>query len=412
MAQNIEIKIKKNFFNEIYVPSLFNYEERFFVLQGGAGSGKSVFAVQRMVIKALNDKRKILVVRKVARTIKDSIYQLIVDTLVQFQIDSECMFNKTTLTIELPNGSIFLFRGMDDEAKIKSIVDITDILIEEATELTFDDFSQLDLRLRHRKAKNQEIVMMFNPVSKQNWTYKTFFQSDYPNTKILHTTYKDNHFLPKEYIATLEALERTNPAYYKIYALGEFATLDKLIFPNITIEHGLAEKLLNAKKVVGVDFGYSNDPTTGIEVHYDKAAKTLYITDELYGKGMMTKQIADGLREKGFNNYMITADCADPRLIAEIRQLGISIQPAKKGKDSVLFGITWLQANKIVVDSRCVKTIEEFQNYTWEKNKSTNEYFNTPIDAWNHCIDALRYAVEQYSTGSAVRTLDKAALGL
>jgi phage terminase large subunit len=269
----------------------------------------------------------------------------------------------------------------------------------------YEDFFQLQIRT------TEQIFADYNPSDNISWIYDLIEQRA-DDVSFFKTTYKDNRFLPQEYINTLLELAKYNDTYYKIYVLGEFATLDKLIFPNFTIEDGLAERMLNKRKSVGVDFGYTNDPTTAVEIHYDKSLKTIYITDEIYGKGMMTKEIADSLREQGFTNYPIIADCADPRLIAELRQLGIALQPAKKGKDSVLFGITWLQANNIIIDSKCVKTIEEFQNYTWQKDRNTNQYYNTPIDGWNHCIDALRYAVEQYSTGSAVRTLNKSALGI
>jgi len=407
----LNLKINKRIFNDVYFPYLYDYSHRFLVLYGSAGSGKSIFAVQRMIIKALKGKRKILFIRKVAATLKDSIFNEVINILTQFQLISMCKINNTNYTIELPNGSIFLFKGLDNSEKIKSIAGITDIVIEEATELTEDDFTQLNLRLRSAAVSEQEIVMMFNPISKANWCYKHWFLNKPDNALVIKTTYKDNKFLPQEYIDSLLDLARRNESYYKIYALGDFATLDKLIFQNFQIQN-IKEQLLNKKKVVGVDFGYSNDPTTGIEVYYDKESKTIYITDEFYGKGMLTKQIADTITEKGFNNYMITADCADPRLIAELRNMHINIQAAKKGKDSILHGIAWLQANTIIIDSSCAHTIEEFQNYTWEKDKSTNEYYNTPIDGWNHCIDALRYAVEQYSTGSSVRAFNKAALGI
>lgn len=151
-------------------------------------------------MKALNQKRKVLVIRKVARTLKDSCFQMAIDTLSKFQLLSHCRVNNTTMTIDLPNGSSFLFKGLDDSEKIKSITGITDIIIEEATEITQDEFIQLDLRLRAR-VKYLQIYLMFNPVSKVNWCYKHWFLNGTPpNTKIMKTTYLDNRFLPAEYI--------------------------------------------------------------------------------------------------------------------------------------------------------------------------------------------------------------------
>jgi phage terminase large subunit len=407
----INLKIHKRIFNDNFFPLLFDYSSRYLVLFGGAGSGKSHFSVQRIVIKAIKGKRKILFIRKVAATLKDSIYDLVITTLRQFQLLDLCIINKTTYTVELPNGSIFLFKGLDSNEKMKSITDLTDIVVEEATELTYEDFLQLDLRLRHPFAADQEIVLMFNPVSKANWCYKHWFVKPPPNAKINHSTYKNNRFLPQSNIDAIESMAIYNEAYYKVYALGEFASLDKLIFPNFTVA-AIASDFLNKQKVCGSDFGFTNDATTGIEVYYDKDSRTIYITDEFYGKAMTTQDIYQTIIQKGFNNYPIVGDSAEPRMIAELRQKGIQIVAAKKGKDSILHGITWLQGNHIVVDTKCIHIIEEFQNYTWQKDKSTNEYLNTPIDEYNHCIDALRYATERYATGNAVRTLSKSALGI
>jgi len=362
-----------------------------------------------MVIKALRQKRKILFVRKFATTLKDSIFELVKSTLEQFQLLSYCIVNKSTFTIELPNGSVFLFKGIDDPEKVKSIADLTDIVIEEATELSYDDFFQLDLRLRHPFATGQEIVLMFNPVSKTNWCYQHWFVNTPDDAAVIQSTYKDNRFLPPKYVENLLSLAKYNEAYYKVYALGEFATLDKLIFPYFTIAE-IPSEVAAKPKVSGMDFGFTNDPTAAVSVYYDAATRTLYICSEIYGKEMTTQAIADAIDLYELTN--ITADSAEPRMIAELRRKGINVQPAKKGKDSVLHGITWLQAQKLVVSPQCVNTINELRNYTWLKDKKTNEYYNQPIDEFNHCIDALRYATERYATGNQVKTMSKSLLGI
>lgn len=407
----MNLKIHQRVFNDAFYPLLFDYSSRYLVFYGGAGSGKSVFAVQRMVVKALRSKRKVLFIRKYATTLKDSIFELVKSTLSHFQLLSSCTINKSTFTIELPNGSIFLFKGIDDPEKVKSITDLTDIVIEEATELSYDDFLQLDLRLRHPFAADQEMVLMFNPVSKTNWCYTHWFLERPQDARVIQSTYKDNKFLPQRYIDSLLELARHNEAYYKVYALGEFATLDKLIFPYFSIAE-VKEELLSKKKDCAIDFGFSNDPTAIVEVYWDAATRTLFITDEFYGKGMFVDDIYNAIVEKQMNNFVFTADSADPRTIAELRRKGLNIQPAKKGKDSIIHGITWLQGIKIVIDSKCVNTIQEFRNYTWQKDKKTNEYFNVPIDEYNHCIDALRYATEKYAIGNTVKTINKSLLGL
>lgn len=218
-----------------------------------------MFVAQKLVFKLCNEQRKLLVIRKVATTIKDSVFELVIQILQQWQLYSKCEINKTTYTITMPNGSVILFKGLDDPEKIKSIVDITDIWCEEATELTEEDYDQLDLRLR-TKRNNLQLISSFNPVSKVNWVYKRWFKEpcERKDTFILQTTYKDNKFLSPEYAASLEDKARTNPVYYRIYALGEFASLDKLVYTNWRVEE-FDSAAIQGTLAIGLDFGFTND---------------------------------------------------------------------------------------------------------------------------------------------------------
>ena len=309
------------------------------------------------------------------------------------------------MTLTLENGSVFLFKGIDDPEKIKSIADITDIVIEEASELTLDDFTQLDIRLRPAEECPQ-IYLMFNPVSKANWVYEHWFLHPPDNALVIQSSYRDNKFLSDEYRETLENLKNTNPAYYKIYCLGEFATLDKLVFPIITKRLVSESEIKGLRFFVGCDFGFINDPTAIIYGYYDKKLKTIYITGEYFKKGMTNDEIAKTLVDLGLSKELIIADSAEKKSIEEIRRLGINrIKPAQKGPDSVIHGIQWLQQNTIVVDERCKGIIEEFENYTWEKDKKTGEYINKPIDSFNHGIDALRYGAETLRNKQGVSVL-------
>lgn len=371
-----------------------DYDTRIICLYGGAGSGKSYFGVQRTILKALRYKRKVLIVRKVGATLKSSIWDEFINQLVNIQGAIKSI-NKAELTIELINGSLLLFKGLDDSEKIKSVQGITDIVIEEATEISLDDFTQLNLRLRSNEPYNQ-ILLMFNPVSKANWVYKYFFESGCPdNCVICQSTYKDNIHLPKEYVDSLLELEERNPAYFRIYVLGEFATLDKLVFP-ITEKRLIEEKeYKDAYFWCGMDFGYTNDPTAITWGYYKPTEKILYITGEYDEKGMTNDKIADTIEKLGLSKEVIVADSAEPKSITELRHLGIRrIKASVKGKDSVMNGIDKLQRCKIVIDIRCPHTIEEFENYTWQKDKKTGEYINQPIDMFNHHIDSIRYGIQ------------------
>lgn len=371
-----------------------DYDTRITVLYGGAGSGKSYFGVQKFVIKALKYKRKILIVRKVGATIKSSIWDLFIEILAAIPGAIKSI-NKSELQIELANGSMLVFKGLDDPEKIKSIQGITDILIEEATELTLDDFTQLNLRLRSNEPFNQ-IMLMFNPVSKANWVYKYFFENGCPDDCVVcQTTYKDNKHLPSEYIESIKDLEKTNPAYFKIYVLGEFATLDKLVFP--VFEKRIISDAETKESFFwcGMDFGYTNDPTAITWGFFNPEKKVLYITGEYDEKGMTNDVIAEKLIALGLSKEIIVADSAEPKSISEIRKLGIRrIRESVKGPDSIKNGIDKMLRCSIIIDERCVHTIEEFENYTWQKDRSTGEYVNKPIDTFNHHIDSIRYGIQ------------------
>lgn len=407
--------IKLNFpkparvFNRQIYDSLFDYEHFVEVWYGGASSGKSHGVVQKVVLKALGKwkyPRKVLWLRKVDRTIKDSIFTDVLDCLSTWKLLPLCKVNKSDRTISLPNGAVFLFKGMDDPEKIKSIKGLSDVVMEEASEFNQDDFTQLTLRLREPKHKQRQIFCMFNPVSKLNWTYKQWFEPGVkidPKRVVIHqSTYKDNHFLDADNISTIENLKQTNPAYYKIYTLGEFATLDKLVFPDFEKRRLNQHTLADLPSYFGLDFGYTNDETAFMHVKVDERKHIIYVMEEYAKRGMLNDEIAKVITDMGYSKEVITADAAEPKSIAEIKRDGIyRIRPAKKGKDSIIQGISFMQQYHLVVDDRCVKTIEELENYTYKKDRATNEYTNEPVDAYNHEIDAIRYALNEINGASA-----------
>lgn len=410
----VNLRINRKLFNDIYFPYLFDYSHRYEVYYGGAGSGKSVFIAQKLVIKALRQKRKVLIVRKVMGTQKDSCWQLILDTLTKFKIISYCSMNKTNFSIELPNGSQFLFKGLDNPEKIKSIVGITDIWCEEASEFIVEDIGQLDLRLR-ANADNLQMIFSFNPISKINWTYKRWFEkpTEDANTFILKSTYMDNRFLPQEYIAALENMKETNYTYWQIYANGEFSSLDKLIFTNWEVNSNVEGIPTNLPLLVGLDFGYVNDPSAMIVSRIDENNKVIYVTDEIYERGLLNNEIAERIIYKGLAKEVIIADSAEQKSIEEIKRLGVPrIKPAAKGQGSILQGIQKLQQYKLLVSPSCRNFIIELQNYSWEKDKGSGEYINKPQDSFNHCCDALRYSLQCLDNKQKLQTISKAALGL
>ena len=410
---NIELKLSRRLFNKVYFPYLFDYKHRYEVYYGSAGSGKSHFVFQKIVVKALNRKRKVLVIRRYGNSNLNSTFQMTLDTLSKFKMLSLCNVNKSTLTITLPNGSVFIFSGCDDAEKLKSITGITDIVVEEATELTVDDVDQLDLRLR-AKRDNLQMFFMFNPVSKTNWVYKRWFADGVTvseDTFVLKTTYLDNAFLPQSYIDTLEQMRVNNPTYYRIYALGEFCSLDKLVFDN-WIMRDFDHSKIDGQLAIGIDFGFTNDLCTIVSSVIDEEDKKIYVFDAFGDKGITNQVLAEILIDKGYAKSVIIADSAEPKSIEELKRAGIRrIKGSQKGADSILYGIETLKSYQIVVNPKCKGLIEELQNYSWQKDKLTNEYVNKPVDKYNHYIDALRYSL-QCLGNNKVRSMSKAAFGL
>lgn len=412
----MKLIVRKEIFNEVYLPYVEDWSHRYEVFYGGAGSGKSFFVGQKVVFKALASRRKILVLRKVGKTVKNSVFQLLLETLDQFKLRDRCKINKTDFSIELPNGSIFLCSGLDDPEKIKSITGLTDAWLEEATEFTQDDFNQIDLRIRDPFAPNQQLFLSFNPVSKANWCYLQFFK---PNPEleefrsrvlVVHTNYKDNTRLPQSYVDALLLMAATNPVYYKIYALGEFGSLDKLIYNNWQ-SFDFNPSLIRGQPLCGLDFGYTNDPTAFTASTLVPAENRIYVFKEWGGTGYLNDQIAAEIKKMGFAKSVIIADAAEQKSIDEIKQQGIyRIKPCVKGQGSVLQGIQKLQQYELIVHPDCIEVINELQNYAWEKDRATNEYINKPQDKYNHYLDSLRYSLQCVEDRVPLRTMDKSLL--
>lgn len=396
----IKVKIKNpsRVFNKYIYEKLTDYSTFTEIHYGGASSGKSHGVIQKVVFKSLQAwkyPRKVLFLRKVGSSVYDSIFEDVKQCLEAWGLLGACKVNNSAYRIELPNGAQFIFKGLDNPEKIKSIKGISDVVMEEASEFTLDDYTQLTLRLRDKKHPNKQIYLMFNPVSKVNWVYNAFFVKKPKNTVIYQTTYKDNRFLDEVTKENIEELADRNEAYYKIYALGEFATLDKLVFPKYKKQLLNKDELSHIPSDFGLDYGFINDPSAFMHVKIDEENKRLYILEEYVKKGLTNDKIAEAIKALGYSKEIIRADSAEKKSNQELRNLDIPrVIDVIKGPGSVMQGIQYILQYEIIVDERCVKTIEELENYTWKKDKATNEYINEPVDSYNHCLDAVRYAVQ------------------
>lgn len=379
-----------------FVP-LFTDQSRYQVIWGGAGSGKSHIVARKILYRLLKEQgvhHNFLVIRKVDRTIKRSVFTLIRNLISRWKLTSQFDVNLTDKTITYkPNGSQIMFSGLDDVEKLKSIEGVTSIWCEEATELTQEDFEQLDLRLRGDHGCLKQIILTLNPISEQHWIKKIFFDSPMAGVFTLHTTYLDNAFIDAEYKMVMENKKQTNPRYYNIYALGNWGTAEGLIFPGVQQRLIRPEEISGLTCVQGLDFGYTNDPTAFNQSYVDMDAKRIYVYDGFYEKGMTNARIAQAIIDMGAHKHKTTADSSEPKSIDYIKGKQVKIEGALKGKDSISAGIDFLCEFEIIVNAHLVEFMTELNNYSWALDK-TGKTTNKPVDDFNHFIDSLRYAVE------------------
>jgi phage terminase large subunit len=406
MAQ-ITLNLKKQMFVPKFYPLLLDYSHRWEIYKGSAGSAKSYFITQKLIVRACNEKIKILVCRRTATTIRNTCFSLFKDILAKWKLTPYVKIRETDFNIKFPNGSEIIFIGLDEETKLLSLNGIGAIFIEEVFEVPKSIVEQLNLRLRGETA-NKQILMAFNPISKHHWLYD-FCENNLPDNAIYtHSTYKDNPFLDAENRAELDEMQRRNPQKYRVFGLGEWGVdADGLVFQNWRVEdfnHANTEGQL----LVGLDFGFINDISAITASLLDEANKRIYIFKEYGATGKTNADLAKVITALGFNKSTIVADAAEPKSIAEIKSLGINkIRACKKGADSVLHGIQQLQNYEIIIHPTCAGVITEFENYTWSKDKQTDTYINKPIDDFNHYIDALRYSLQCVTT--KLRTMDRSA---
>ncbi|WP_422406947.1 MULTISPECIES: PBSX family phage terminase large subunit [Gammaproteobacteria] len=410
----VKLNIDRSYFNEKYIPYI-NKTARYNIFYGGAGSGKSYFLATKLIIQLMKEKHKLLVVRQTFASIRDSVYAELVSALDRMQLLPFVKISKTSLNITFPNGSQIIFKGGDSESKLLSISGITMCWIEEASELSKDLFQQLELRLRGGDSK-KHFFLSFNPIQANHWLKAEFFDNPREDCIICHSTYLDNKHLDDEYIQSLLDMKERNPVKYEIYALGNWGVMGKRIYDNWKVKdfklHELVQDNYNLKTAIGMDFGFINDPSTLICSLVDLENRKLYIFDEMYEKGLLNNQLADKIIEKGYAKQLIIADSAEQKSIAEIKQYGVTrIQPARKGAGSIMSGIQFLQQFDIYVHPSCKNTINELEQYAFKKDKATGHYINTPVDDYNHILDALRYSLESYMKQAKMMTINKAMFG-
>lgn len=394
----------------------WRFKGRYKAVKGSRASKKSSTQSLKVITEIIeNPNINWLVVRKVERTLRDSCYAQLKWAIHRLKVDN--FFKCSTSPLEItykPTGQKILFRGLDDPLKVTSITvevgSLCRLWIEEAYEITSEDaFDRLDESIRGQLPKGMyhQVVLTFNPWSDRHWLKKRFFDEPSKNVLAMTTNYMCNEFLSEADLVLFEEMKK-NPRRYRTAGLGEWGIVEGLVYEN------WEERVFNVHEIsirpsvrsaFGMDFGYVNDPSTLFCGLVDTVAREIYVFDEMYEKGMSNEDIKDRVSEMGYSKERIKADSAEPKSIAYLRKAGLTrIRAAKKGPDSIRAGISIIQDYKIIIHPRCVNFITEISNYTWDKDKFDNA-INKPIDDFNHLMDAMRYAMEEFDGRKGVRIL-------
>ena len=409
----INLKIKKSLFVPKFFPLLFDYSHRWEVYMGSAGSAKSYFITQKLIVRACNEKIKILVCRRYGTTIRNTCFSLFKEILAKWKLTPYIKIRETDFNIKFPNGSEIIFMGLDEETKLLSLNGVGAIFIEEAFEVPKSIVEQLNLRLRG-STPNQQIYLAFNPISKNSWLYD-FCEVNPPFSFIYtHSTYKDNPFLNKEYVAELEELYKRNPAKARIFCDGSWGVdAEGLVLTNWRAEEFNPMELAAAglEHRAGIDLGWI-DKTAIIDSLYDRENKIIYVFNEFYKSGCQLSEIAAAINNMQLKKTKIYVDSAEPRSIQFLKNEGINAVGCTKGKDSVKAGLMFLQDNLIIVHPSCRNFIMELENFSYIKSKQTGEWTEDTTHEWSHAIDACRYAYSDIYTNTKLKTLSKSALSL
>lgn len=394
----------------------WRFKGRYKAVKGSRASKKSSTQSLKVITEIIeNPNVNWLVVRKVERTLRDSCYAQLKWAIHRLKVDN--FFKCSTSPLEItykPTGQKILFRGLDDPLKVTSITvevgSLCRLWIEEAYEITSEEaFDRLDESIRGQLPKGMyhQVVLTFNPWSDRHWLKKRFFDEPSKNVLAMTTNYMCNEFLSEADLVLFEEMKK-NPRRYRTAGLGEWGIVEGLVYENweerVFDVHEISIRP-SVRSAFGMDFGYVNDPSTLFCGLVDTVAREIYVFDEMYEKGMSNEDIKDRVSEMGYSKERIKADSAEPKSIAYLRKAGLTrIRAAKKGPDSIRAGISIIQDYKIIIHPRCVNFITEISNYTWDKDKFDNA-INKPIDDFNHLMDAMRYAMEEFDGRKGVRIL-------
>lgn len=414
--------------NEIFLPDIvgkgygtyWNYKGRYRVCKGSRASKKSTTTAMNLIYRIMEyPESNALVVRKTYRTLLDSCFAQLKWAVNRLGVKNYFDFKLSPLEIIYkPTGQKILFRGLDDPLKVTSVtVDVGSLCflwIEEAYEIMSEsDFDMLDESIRGEVPKGhfKQITLTFNPWNERHWIKGRFFDKSDKDVLAITTNYTCNEWLDRSDLNVFERMKENNPRRYQVAGLGNWGIVDGLIYENFEERQFTLEDVKDYKTVAGLDFGYTNDPTAFFIGFLDKKDSILYVWDEMYSKGLSNKKIYENIKNMGYSKEKITGDSAEPKSIDELKGYGLRIKGAKKGKDSILNGIQWIQDLKIIIHPRCNNFLTEISNYQWDKDKF-GKALNRPIDDFNHLLDAMRYALEDDIQSKTINIRNRSILGL
>lgn len=395
----------------IYLPDVvgggyrdfWTFRGRYRVVKGSRASKKSKTMALWLIYNIMRHKgANALVVRKTYRSLKDSCYTELQWATERLGVSDLWKFSLSPLEVTyLPTNQKIYFRGLDDPQKVASITVASGALcwawIEEAYEIDSEkDFDHLDETIRGRLPEDlyHQITLTLNPWNERHWIKRRFFDVTSDETLALTTNYKVNEFLCDQDRALFERMKERNPRRYQVAGLGDWGVVEGLVYENWEVEdYTLADLPDDAKIAVGLDYGYSTDPSALMIAYYSPSERKVWIWEDWTAHHKVNREIAEEIKRRGYAKERIIADSAEGKSNEELRRLGLRrVQGATKGPDTVRFGVQWLQDQRILVHPRCKDTVTELATYAWKQDHLGN-YTGKPVDKDNHLLDALRYAL-------------------
>lgn len=385
---------------------MFAHHGRYICIKGSRASKKSKTTAIYVILKMMREpKGNVLCLRNTQASLRDSMFSDLKWAIERLGVQRYFKYRENPLQITyIPYGTKILFRGLDDPLKITSLSYDTGVLTtqwwEEAYEIdSEEDFAKIDESMRGITPPGHEkrVIITLNPWSDTHWIKRRFFDVEDPDILAFTTNYLINEWLDDADKKLFETMRRNNPRRYRVAGLGEWGVSEGLIYENWELldfnPQNIYSKARWLKPVYGLDFGYTTSPTAFVAAFVDLKNKNIWVYDEHYQTGMTNRQIFQMLAYKGYAKEKIVADSAEPKSIAELQTLGCErMVKARKGNDSIRWGINLLQDFHIYVHPNCKNFEYELTQYHWKKDKS-GRYTGEPEKENDHLMDAIRYAV-------------------